>query len=148
MDHTVKTFLLTALFMFAWTVKASAPTSDPTELVPGGQVVQLSKREVKVKTPKGTIIEVDFLTNGNFEEASGDNVASGDVLVPGAGLLELKEIFQRVSKDGIKPVGEWSLENSLLHGWTYEFNGFENGRKMEYEIDAATGKILSSRIDD
>lgn len=148
MEHTMKTFFLTAALALAWNAFAGTIAGDPLTLVPGGEIIQLGKFETKVKTPQGTIVELDWHRHGDFEEASGDAVANGDILVPGAGLLTLAAAVVEVEKAGKKPVGDWSLEKSLRFGWVYEFQGYEAGKKMEYLIDAEDGKILTQNLDD
>ena len=120
--------------------------SDAVKYVPGGKVVQEKAEEVKIQTPAGTIVEVEFDRAGKFEEASGDSVEN-DVFVPGEGLLSLKDAVDSLKKAGKTPVGDWSLDSSLIRGWHYEFEGFENGKKMDYVLDAKTGKLISSEID-
>lgn len=113
--------------------------------VPQGKIIQEKNDEVKVQTPNGTIVEIEFKRNGNLEEASGDNVEK-DVFIPGEGLLSLKDAHAAMTKAGKTAQGDWSLDDSMLKGWHYEFEGVENGKNMEYTVDAKTGKI-DSRID-
>lgn len=115
--------------------------------VPGGKVSQVKEKEVKVLTPNSTIVEIEFKASGEFEEASGD-ASTRDIFVPGQGLLSLSDAVASLAKAGKKADGEWSLEHSFLKGWVYEFNGIEGVKKMEYFVDAKTGKLLESRVDD
>lgn len=126
----------------------AGPLGDASlKLVPGGKVIQEQTKEVKVQTPEGTLVEVEFEKNGTFEEASGDNVDK-DILVPGNNLLPLKDAIASLKKANKTPVGEWSLDQSFVQGWHYEFEGFENNQKMDYVVDAKSGKLLSSKVDD
>ena len=119
---------------------------DALKLVPGGKVVAEKAEEVKVQVPNGGIVEVEFQA-GKFEEASGDSVEH-DIFIPGQGLLSLKDAVEAMKKAGKTPVGEWSLDNSFLKGWHYEFEGHENGKKMDYIVDAKSGKLLDAKVDD
>lgn len=122
-------------------------SDDALKFVPGGKIVQEKAEEVKVQTPAGSVVEVEFDRGGKFEEASGDSV-DNDIFVPGNGILSLKDAVAALKKDGKSPVGEWSLDDSVLKGWHYEFEGFENGKKMDYVVDAKTGKLTDSKADD
>lgn len=117
------------------------------EYVPKGTVVEHKDDEVKMKTVNGGIVEVEFTRDGELDEASGDSVVH-DEFVPGQGLLPLKEAVQHLQKNGKTPSGDWSLENSFIKGWHYEFEGIEAGKSMDYVLDAKTGKLLESKIDD
>ncbi|WP_408095812.1 PepSY domain-containing protein [Peredibacter sp. HCB2-198] len=134
--------LALSLPVFAATVSESA-----LKMIPGGKVVQEKEKEVKVQTKDGSIVEVEFKRNGDFEEASGHAVDK-DTFEPGQNLLSLKDAVASVKKAGKTPVGDWSLEDSMMKGWHYEFEGMENGKAMEYLVDAKTGKLRESRQDD
>lgn len=142
-------FLISAtlFFIFTGTVFASNFADDALKLVPGGSIVQEKKKEVKVKTPQGTIVEVEFDSKGNFEEASGKDLDK-DILIPGNDLFSLQTTLESLKKQGKTPTGKWSLENSFLKGWHYEFKGFEDGKKYEYVVDAKTGKLIDTKLDD
>lgn len=127
---------------FAGSIKESA-----LSYIPNGKVVQEKDKEVKVQTQNGTIVEVEFTMTGAFEEASGDSIEQ-DVFVPGDGLLSLADAVGALKKAGKTPSGDWSLDKSFVKGWHYEFEGYESGKKMDYVVDAKTGKLLESTIDD
>lgn len=116
------------------------------KMVPNGTVVSESHDEVKIKGANG-IIEVEFEKDGDFEEASGKN-ALLDEFVPGDKSLPLKEVVEKLTKEGITLTGEWSYEHSLLKGWYYELDGVQGGVNKEFTVDAKTGKILKAEIDD
>lgn len=117
------------------------------KFVPEGQVVSESVREFKIRTKNNTVVEIEFERDGSFEEASGKDVQK-DVLVTDLGIKSLEDALKSARAEGKSPIGEWSLDKSMLRGWYYEFEGFEDGKKMEYVVDAKTGKIISSSIDD
>lgn len=144
---TFKTFIVG---MMIYTASASAQPQmkeNALKMVPGGQVVSESTREYKIQTKNQSIVEIEFETDGSFEEASGNDIEK-DVLVMDQGVMGLQDAVKAVKKAGKTPVGEWTLDKSFLHGWYYEFDGVENGKKMEYVLDAKSGKLLSSNIDD
>ena len=126
---------------------AATMSEKALKYVPGGKVIQEKKDEVKVQTPNGSIVEIEFKRNGDLEEASGDTVDK-DIFVPGEGLLSLKDAYAAMTKAGKAPVGDWSLDKSMMKGWHYEFEGAENGKNMDYVVDAKTGKIVDSQEDD
>lgn len=121
---------------------------DFKKYVPDSTLVKEKKDEVKVKTAAGTLIEIEFSSDSTFEEASGDAANSGDILVPGQGLLSLKEITEALTKLGKVPSGEWKLEKEFLSGWVYEIESTEKGVKMEYKMDAKTGQLLKEEKED
>ena len=124
------------------------PINEKTkQLVPEGTIAQEKEREFKVRTKAGSIVEVEFERNGKFEEASGKS-PDKDVLVPGNGLITLASATDVLKKQGKVASGDWSLENSFIKGWVYEFEGFEKGKEVDYLIDAKSGKFLETRIDD
>lgn len=139
---------LIGLSLTILSISAFANIKDEAlKFVPGGTVVEEKAEEVKVKTPTGSVVEVEFTNDGKLEEASGKSVEN-DLFVPGNNLMNLKEVVAAANKSGKKPVGEWSLENSILNSWHYEFEGYENGKKMDYVFDAKSGKMLESKTDD
>lgn len=139
----MKSFLIGTL-LFTLT----AYVSHAGEIVPQGVIVEREKNEVKFKTPTGTIVEVEYNVDGSFDEASGDNADRGDVLVPEAGIISLESAVTKLKKAGKTPIGDWSLEKKFVDGWVYEFEGFENGKKMEYRVSGKDGSLISSTIDD
>lgn len=140
--------LIFSLFMtLSTTAFASAITDEALRYVPGGKVLSEQIDEVKVQTPMGGVIEVEFNRSGKFDEASGDSVEQ-DVFAPENGLLSLKDALAALKNAGKTAVGEWSIDHSLLAGWYYKFEGFEAGKKMDYTLDAKTGKLVKTEIDD
>lgn len=126
----------------------SSQTVDFKKFIPEGSLVKEKNDEIKVKTSGGTIIEIEISGDGLFKEVSGDAATSGDIFIPGMSLLSLKEATDALQKMGKTPSGEWSLEKGFLSGWTYEFGGNDNGRKMEYKLDAKTGQLLKEEEED
>lgn len=125
---------------------AKTPSEQALQFVPKGKIVQEKPDEVKIQTTSGSIVEVEFANNGDFEEASGNSVEQ-DIFVPPNGLVTLSQAAQAV-KSANKPIsGKWSLDRSLMNGWHYEFEGYENGNEMEYTVDAKTGKYVSTKVD-
>jgi hypothetical protein len=105
-------------------------------MVPKGKLAETIGRDFKVRTVSGTKIEIEFRRNGLLEEAKGQNLNRGDVFEPGDGLLSLATIAQKISQTGIKPDGQWLLEQDEDHGWIYEI-----GNTI---IDAKSGKVIKS----
>ena len=139
-------FCLSSSLLLSTTAFA-AISDDALKLVPGSKVLTQKADEVKVQAPNGGVIEVEFDRSGKLDEASGKLVDS-DILVPENGMLTLKDAVAALKKEGKTAVGEWSLDNNLISGWRYEFEGFEQGKKMDYKLDAKTGKLLEAKIDD
>lgn len=113
------------IFSFNACASAQAVNKDLNMIIPDGKVVEVKKHEKKIETPAGTIVEIEYTMTGEFKEAS-------DVM---------KNAGKTIS-------GDWSLEKSFVHGWVYEFEGFENNAKMDYLVDAKTGKLIKAQIDD
>lgn len=132
-------------------ILASGVRADTTHLalkfVPGATVVQEKDKEIKLRTTAGTLVEIEFDAAGNFEEASGDNVER-DIFIPDQKLLSLEVAASKLKSEGKSPVGEWSLEHIFLKGWHYEFEGYENGQKYNYVVDAKNGKLANKKLDD
>lgn len=136
----------TLLFVFSSGAFA-VNVKEAIKFVPGGEVVQEKLKEVKVKTPQGSIVEIEFDSGGKFEEASGENIDK-DIFQPGNDLFSLQTVVESLKGQGKNPIGDWSLENNFLRGWHYEFEGFEKGQKFEYIVDAKTGKLIESKLED
>lgn len=136
------------IFSFNACASAQAVNKDLNMIIPDGKVVEVKKHEKKIETPAGTIVEIEYTMTGEFKEASGDAVLAGDVLEIGGGLLSLKAATDVMKNAGKTISGDWSLEKSFVHGWVYEFEGFENNAKMDYLVDAKTGKLIKAQIDD
>jgi uncharacterized membrane protein YkoI len=115
--------------------------------IPDGKVVQEKEKEVKVQTKNGTIVEIEFERNGDFEEASGKSIDK-DSFIPEHKLVSLNTAVESLKKSSKSPTGDWNLEKSFLRGWVYEFEGFENGQEVDYVVDATNGKLLETRLDD
>jgi uncharacterized membrane protein YkoI len=145
--HTGKRIIIGLCLILPFTASGSDFTETALKFVPGGKVVQEKIKEVKVQTPKGSIVEIEFERNGTFEEASGDNLDQ-DIFVPEEGRLPLQKVVAELIKQGKSPKGEWSMEHSFFKGWHYEFEGYENGLKYDYVVDAKSGKLIASEIDD
>lgn len=133
---------------------ATATTGNSTKLkdaamkaVPNAKLLTEDGNDFDLQTAKGTIVEVEMNGDGSLDEASGDAATQGDVFSPGNGLISLEEATRALQKAGKSPTGDWSLEKSMLRGWVYEFEGRENGKDMEYAIDAKTGKLVKDRRD-
>lgn len=91
-------------------------------------------------------MEIEYDKNGKIEEAEGKILE--DKFEPGEGRLSLKDAVEALKKAGKTPTGKWEFDKSFLNGWYYEFEGFDNNQKMEYTIDAKTGKLQKEKIDD
>lgn len=143
----MKSLLVPALILLSLPAMASKLTDQALKYVPGAEVLEEKGDEVKLKTASGTVVEVEFDRSGKLDEASGKSVEK-DVFVPGDSLISLADASKALTKEGKKPVGEWSLDDSLVRGWHFEFEGYENGKKFEYLVDAKSGKLLKSKADD
>jgi uncharacterized membrane protein YkoI len=144
----MKTITLILLsFSLSACASAEAFHKEAEQLIPAGKIVKVKSDEKKIQTPAGTIVEIEYSMTGEFKEASGDAALGGDVLEPAGGLLSLKAATEAMKTAGKNISGDWSLEKSFVHGWVYEFEGFENNVKMDYLLDAKTGKILKAEID-
>ena len=139
--------ILTTIALSACATAAPALNKNFEDLVPKGKVIQTKHDEKKVQTTTGSVVELEYTNAGDLKEASGDFLSKGDEFVPGAGLLNLKAAADAVTSSGKKLTEDWSFEKSFIHGWTYEFEGFENGKKMNYLVDAKSGKIIKEEID-
>lgn len=140
-------FIASLMTILAVPAFAGALKEPALKLIPEGTVVQEKTREVKVQTKAGSIVEVEFETNGEFEEASGNSLEK-DIFNPGNGLISLSEATEILKKSAKKPSGDWNLEKTMMKGWIYEFEGFENGKEVDYIVDAKNGKLLETRVDD
>ena len=137
-------FALGAAAESEFRVKAEKQLST---LVPGARIIKQKGDEFDVVTSKETVMEIEFHRDGTLDEASGKAAFGGDTLNPGEGLLSLAEAVAALRKSGKTPTGEWSLERSWINGWTYEFEGVEEDREMEYVINAKDGKLIRSKRD-
>lgn len=147
MKNIIALSALVTTLTFSSALMAQTIGEKALAFIPGGKILQETRKEVKVLTPNSTVVEVEFKRDGSFDEASGD-VIEKDIFVPDQGLLSLADAVAEFKKSGDTPTGDWSLDHGLVHGWHYEFDGYKNGQQMEYTVDAATGKILDSRVDD
>lgn len=138
---------LAAIVSFSASLALAKTASEQAlQFVPKGKIVQEKPDEIKVQTTGGGIVEVEFANNGDFEEASGNSVDQ-DTFIPPHGLVPLATAAQAVKGTGKSLSGKWSLDKSLMSGWHYEFEGYENGNEMEYTVDAKTGKYVSAKVD-
>lgn len=141
-----KSLILVFIFGSASFAVAKSLDQQAQQFIPKGKLVQQEKDEVKMQTEKGSIVEVEFEANGDFEEASGNSVEN-DVFNPPHGLVSLANAVASAKKAGKTLSGKWSLDKSMINGWHYEFEGYENGNEMEYIVDAKTGSYVSGKID-
>ncbi|WP_413581899.1 hypothetical protein [Bdellovibrio sp. HCB288] len=118
-----------------------------TKIVPQGNIVQQDGHEYKLTTARNTLMEVDFNRDGTIDEASGDAAETGDALVPGEGRKSLEEVVKSLNVAGKKASGDWSFKKSFTHGWIYEVEGFEGGKKMEYLVSAKDGSLIKAKKD-
>ncbi|WP_413574889.1 hypothetical protein ACLVWU_11645 [Bdellovibrio sp. HCB290] len=145
--------VLLAALMFSIAPAQAKPTEDAknreslTKIVPAGNIVRQDGHEYKLTTSKNTLMEVEFNRDGSIDEASGDAAGAGDVLVPGEGRKTLEEVVKSLNVAGKKPSGDWSFKKSFIHGWIYEVEGFEGGKKMEYLVSAKDGSLIKEKQD-
>lgn len=132
--------------LFVLTAGAKNHSAKALQYVPNGKIVEEKSDELKVQTATGSVIELDFDSSGALEEASG-NVVDSDTMVPPQGLISLATAAESARKAGKNLSGKWKLNKSVLTDWRYEFDGFENGKEMEYTVDARTGKYLTAKAD-
>lgn len=136
--------LLVALIVTGFPLLAAVSQDQALKYVPGAKVLRDDGYEFKLQTPKGTVVEVELNRDGSLDEASGKSIAAGDVFIPGEGRISLADALSALKKEGKVPRGEWSFEKSMLKGWVYEVEGMEDGKEMEYKIDAKTGKLVKA----
>lgn len=143
----MKTMMTIATLMLSMTAYAAANLgAEAMKLVPESKILQEKGREVKLQTSKGGVVEIEFDRKGAFEEASGENVEM-DVFNAPAPMISLQDAVAAAQKAGKTPAGEWSLEKGTFTGWVYELKGFENGKEMEYIIDAKSGELKKQSKD-
>ncbi len=118
-----------------------------SKVAPGAKVVKEDGDTYEVMTPKNTIVEVEFNSDGTIDEASGTAADAGDMLTPGQGLIPLNAAVDALKKSGKKVAGEWSLEKSFTNGWVYEFQGVEGNKRMDYVVSATDGRLIKSDKD-
>lgn len=121
---------------------------DTAKLVPDSTVVSKTKIDVKVKTKAGTTIELGFDDDGELEEASGTAAIKGDAFIPGDGLLTLKAITDELAKNGKTLQGEWTFEENEEGDWVYDLEGSEKGKEVDFIVNAKTGKLIATEIDE
>lgn len=126
---------------------AAVKDEDALKFVPGGTVVENKKDEVKVRSPQGGIVELEFKRNGELDEASGDMIES-DSFAPGKDYLPLDRIAAALKEEGHQLRGDWSYDKSFMKDWRYEIDTTQNNEQLELVVDAKTAKILDKRIDD
>jgi uncharacterized membrane protein YkoI len=117
------------------------------KLVPESKITKEDGNEFDLMTAKQTVIEVELNKDGTLDEASGNAALTGDVFVPGNGLMSLSDAIAALQKAGKTPAGDWSIEKSFMNDWIYEFEGTENGKAMEYAVSAKDGKLVKDRRD-
>lgn len=150
----MKFMIATVALSLAFTTNAFAKTESNAKMkeaaakfVPSSKVVKEDGNEFDLLTAKDSIVEIELNRDMTLDEASGDAADAGDALTPGNGLIELSSAVASLKKAGKNPSGDWSLEKSLINGWVYEFEGMENGKRMEYTVNAKDGKIISGSRD-
>jgi len=126
---------------------AAVKDEDALKYVPGGSVVENKKDEVKVRSPQGGIVELEFKRNGKLDEASGDMIEL-DSFVPGENYLPLDRIAASLKEEGHQLRGDWSYDKGFMKDWRYEVDTIQNNERFELVVDAKTAKILDKRIDD
>lgn len=126
-------------------VLASAPVFSQS--VPNGELVKDEKDEKHFKTKAGTIVEFEFDRKGNFDDASGDMALNGDEFTAHEGNMSLKQITDKLTKEGKKLTGEWKYQNKFLNGWIYELEGMADGKEVDYYVSAKDGKIIKEKVD-
>lgn len=144
----MKSLLTTALITLTMGA-AHANTLEAKALayVPNGTIISQEKFEFDVLTPNKTIVEIEFKRNGNFDEASGDNLLN-DTFKPDAGIVGLDTVASAINAQESGDVAiEWSLEHDLIHGWHYEVEVVQNHIEYEYLIDAKTGQVIRKKVD-
>lgn len=145
----LKVFSVTSLLVIGSLAFAADKNNKDiaAKYVPGSKLVKEDGSDYDFRTPKNTIVEVELNNDGTIDEASGDLAHEGDVFNPGSNQLSLEAAVAALKKAGKMPTGDWSYEKSLLRGWVYEFEGNENGTKMDYVVSAVDGKLLKDSKD-
>lgn len=127
----MKIFLLLALSL---PVAFASTENLALSMVPRGKVIERFGVDYIIKTSAGTKVHVEFKRDGKFQEASGRNLNQGDELEPGDGLISLSSIAHKLSADGLKPKGIWTLEEDEQMGWIYDLGG--------NLVSAKTGEVV------
>ena len=130
----MRSLMVSALFLTS-SAFATIHEGVAVSMVPHGRMIETFGRDYIIKTPAGTKIEIQFMLDGKFKEASGKNLNKGDDLEPGEGLISLSSAARLIQSIGMKPEGFWHLEKDKTHGWIYEVNG-------QHLVDAKKGKII------
>ena len=146
-NFTLKAFVLFSAVIVGSTAYARVNKEAAAKFVPGAQILKEDGNEFDFKTAKNTVVEVELDSDGAVDEASGDLAHEGDVFNPSNGHLTLEAAVAALQKAGKNPAGDWSYEKSIKHGWIYEFEGHEDGKKMEYNISATDGRMLTESKD-
>lgn len=144
---TLITCLLSITFPVLSFANKATLIESANKMVPESKLILQDGSELSLQTPKGTLVEVEFNNDGSIDEASGNSATHGDVFLPPGNLMNLNDAITALQKAGKSPTGDWTFEKSIIHGWVYEFEGSENGKMMEYLLDAKSGKLLKSRRD-
>jgi uncharacterized membrane protein YkoI len=135
-------FLLSLFTLSAYAVP------DLIKLVPHSTLSSKTKTEIKLKTKAGTVIEIGIDDDGEMEEASGNLAEKGDEFEPGDKILSLKAVVDILKKEGKKLQGEWTYEENEEGDWVYDFEGIEKNKDVDYIVNATTGKILKTELDE
>lgn len=141
-----KYFFSAFLLAFSAQTFAQDLSAKALKLVPGGTVVEAKKDEVKIKTQAGSLVEIEFSRSGELDEASGDAMDS-DSFIPGKGHKSLSEVSSELKKQGYQVSGDWSYESGFMKDWHYEVDAFKDNQNLELIVDAKTGKVTKSKID-
>lgn len=121
---------------------------DALKLVPGGKIKSKTSFEIKVTTPQNTEVELGIDQDGDLEEASGLAAEKGDIFEPGEKRLSLKDVVAALKKAGKTLQGEWIFEQSDDGDWLYDLEGIENKKNVDYIVNAETGKLLRTEVDE
>lgn len=141
-------FLLSAVLSIAsLSALAKVNPEEAMKFVPGGSIVETKSDEVKIKSTKGGIVELEFKRNGELDEASGDMIES-DSFVPGKEYLPLEKITAALKEQGYQLKGDWNYEKSLTKDWYYEVEAFQDNQEYELVVDAKTAKVMDKKRED
>ncbi|MBY0516785.1 MAG: PepSY domain-containing protein [Bacteriovoracaceae bacterium] len=134
--------------LFSLITLSAYAAPDLVKLVPQSTIAGKTKTEIKLKTKAGTIVEIGIDDEGEMEEASGSLADKGDEFEPGDKSLSLKAVVEILKKEGKKLQGEWTYEENEEGDWVYDFEGIEKNKDVDYIVNATTGKILKTELDD